>query len=140
MTAVRDSTVSSQLGRGTVDWGTMSLSSLLSPAASGSPLSRALPSAPGTRLDPATPGGPGATELGGLDVLFDPLSPPKTSLLSESSSPLPSILTPSVLASLLWNWLPWVGLVVLRSWGCSLWFCGAGTRLDRVWPDDDDDR
>ncbi|MEQ2195870.1 hypothetical protein XENOCAPTIV_019599, partial [Xenoophorus captivus] len=107
LTAVRDSTVSSQLGQGTVDCGTMSLSSLVSPAASGSTLSRALPSAPGTRLDPATPGGPGVKELEGLDVLFDPLSPPKTSLLSDvgTSSPLLSIVMPSMLASLLGNWL-----------------------------------
>uniref|UniRef100_A0A1A8K5R4 Uncharacterized protein n=1 Tax=Nothobranchius kuhntae TaxID=321403 RepID=A0A1A8K5R4_NOTKU len=58
LTAVRDSTVSSQLGQGTVDWGTMSLSSLPSPTASGSARNLALPSAAGTIPDPATPGGP----------------------------------------------------------------------------------
>lgn len=64
-------------------------------------------------------------ELGGLEVLFDPLSPPKTSLLSEgmADSPLPSVLTPSMLTSRLEIRLPLPGLVVLRSWGCSLWFC-----------------
>uniref|UniRef100_A0A1A8QKG3 Uncharacterized protein n=1 Tax=Nothobranchius rachovii TaxID=451742 RepID=A0A1A8QKG3_9TELE len=58
LTAVRDSTVSSQLGQGTVDWGTMSLSSPPSPTASGSARNLALPSAAGTIPDPATPGGP----------------------------------------------------------------------------------
>lgn len=73
LTTVRDSTVSSRLGQGTADWGTMSLSSLPSPAASASTRSLALPSAPGTRPTPAgaTPG-----DEGGLEVLFDPLSPP----------------------------------------------------------------
>lgn len=130
LTTVRDSTVSSRLGQGTADWGTMSLSSLPSPAASGSARSLALPSAPGTRPTPApaTPGVAGGTELGGLEVLFDP---PKTSLLSDAvtSSPLPSALAPSALTSRLGSRLPRLGRVVLRSWGCSLWFCWVGTRL-----------
>lgn len=64
-------------------------------------------------------------ELGGLEVLFDPLSPPKTSLLSDAmaDSPLPSALTRSALTSRLGSRLPRPGRVVLRSWGCSLWFC-----------------
>lgn len=64
-------------------------------------------------------------ELGGLGVLFDPLSPPKTSLLSDgmAGSPLPSVLTPSTLTSRLGIRLPLPVLVVLRSCGCSLWFC-----------------
>lgn len=127
LTAVRDSTVSSRLGQGTADWGTMSLSSLPSPAASGSARSLARPSAPGTRPTPAPapPVGPGGMELGGLEVLFDPLSPPKISLLSDAtaSPPLPSALMPSALASRLGSRLPRPGRVVLRSWGCSLWFC-----------------
>lgn len=103
----------------------MSLSSLPSPAASGSALSLALPSVPGTRPVPATPGGPGGMELGGLEVLFDPLSPPNTSLLSDAveGSPLPSALTLSTLTSRLDSRLDRTGRVVLRSWGCSLWFC-----------------
>lgn len=121
LTTVRDSTVSSRLGQGTADWGTMSLSSLPSPAASGSARSLALPSAPGTRPTPApaTPGDPG-----GLEVLFDPLSPPKLSLLSDVRiSALPSARTPSMLTSRLGSRLPRPGRGVLRSWGCSLWFC-----------------
>lgn len=120
LTTVRDSTVSSRLGQGTADWGTMSLSSLPSPAASGSARSRPLPSAPGTSPTPAIPADPG-----GFEVLFDPLSPPMTSLLSDATtgSPLPSALTPSTLASRPGSRLPRPGRVVLRSWGCSLWFC-----------------
>lgn len=99
----------------------MSLSSLPSPAASGSARSLALLSAPGTRPTPA-PATPG--DAGGLEVLFEPLSPTKTSLLSDAvtGSPLPSDLVPSVLTSWLGSRLPRPGRVVLRSWGCSLWF------------------
>lgn len=62
--------------------------------------------------------------MGGLEVLFDPLSPAKTSLLSDAitGSPLPSALTPSTPTSRLGR-LPRPGRVVLRSCGCSLWFC-----------------
>lgn len=103
----------------------MSLSSLPSPAASGSARSLDLTSGPGTRLAPATPGGATEMEDGGLEVLFDPLSPPETSLLSDAAtgSTLPSGLMPSMLTSRLGNRLPRPGLEVLRSCGCSLWFC-----------------
>lgn len=121
LTTVRDSTVSSRLGQGTADWGTMSLSSLPSPAASGSARSRALPSVPGMSPTPA-PAEAGGMDPGGLEVLFEPLSPPKLSLLSVAvtGSPLPSALTPSTPTSLLEIRLPRPGRVVLRSWGCSL--------------------
>lgn len=99
LTTVRDSTVSSRLGQGTTDWGTMSLSSLLSPEPSGSARSFALPSAPGTTPGPSTPVG---TEAGGLSVLPDPLSSPKPSRPSGAApgSPFPSTLTLSTLISL----------------------------------------
>lgn len=127
LTTVRDSTVSSRLGQGTADWGTMSLSSLPSPAASGSARSLALPSPPGTGPTPApaTPGDAGGMEVGGLEVLLEPLSPPKISLLSEAMtiSPLPSALRPSTLNSRLGGRVLRPGRAVLRSWGWSLWFC-----------------
>lgn len=109
LTAVRDSTVSSRLGQGTEDWGTMSLSSLPSPAASGSARILLRPSAP----PPATPEGAEGAELGGLEVLFEPLSP----LFSETvgGSPLPSARTPSALTSWLGVRLPRPERGVLRS-------------------------
>lgn len=119
LTAVRDSTVSSRLGHGTADWGTMSLSSLPSPAASGSALSLALASDPGTAPmpDPATAGDPG-----GLEVLLELLSPPGASLLSDATvgSPLPSATLLSTPTSRLGSRLARPGRVVVRSWGCSL--------------------
>lgn len=99
----------------------MSLSSLSSPAASGSARSLALPSAPVTRPTPApdAPVGRGGRELEGLELLFEPLSPLETSLLSDAGSRLPSALTPSSPTSRLGKRLPRLGRVVLRSWGCS---------------------
>lgn len=109
----------------------MSLSSLPSPGASGSARSRALPSAPGTTPGPSTPVGATGMEAGGLKVLPEPLSSPKPSRPSDAAtgSPLPSARTLSTLISLFCSRMSCAGLVVLRSWGCSLWFCGAGTKL-----------
>jgi len=95
LTAVRDSTVSSRPGRGLAGWGTMSLNS----TASGS--GRSLP---GTGPSPAAPGG-----AEGLGPPFDPLP--------EAGSA--AIAPPSRFG----GGFPRPARAVLRSWGCSLWFC-----------------
>lgn len=123
LTAVRDSTVSSRLGRGTADWGTMSLSSRPSPAASGSTRILVLPSAPVP--PPGGPGGPGGPEPGGLELLLGPLSPPRADWPR-----------PSGLASLFGMRPPRLDRGVLRSWGCSVWFCWAGRRPVLDWLED----
>lgn len=74
-------------------------------------------------------------EAGGLKVLPEPRSSPKPSRLSAaaaSGSPFPSARTLSTLISLFCSKMSCAGLVVLRSWGCSLWFCGVGTKLALV--------